>query len=332
MLTGNWAGKTVIVTGGAGFIGSHFIEELLARQVNVVCLYRRDNRGALGQLPVTDRLHLVKIDLLDYDAMRALFQEVTPGIDAIFHCAVVSGSMKFRYDHSAQILDTNMKMTSNILNCARSHDVPEVVLLSSSDIYLAPSVGPIREDDDFKKQMYYSPDGYYLSKSYEEILAEAHRSEFGMNIFSPRLTSVYGPRDNFEVDTDRVVPSMLAKVVAGQEIEIWGDGRQTRTYIYVTDLVQAIFQMVEKNKYQTLNVGTTETVSVLELAQLVCAAFGQPERIRFNLERSGGRQSRTLDVGKLYGIIDFEPRSMRDGLNKTVEWYRRYRGPLARAL
>jgi nucleoside-diphosphate-sugar epimerase len=179
--------------------------------------------------------------------------------------------------------------------------------------------------------MPYSPDGYYLSKNYTEILAEAHRNEFGMNIFLPRPTSVYGPRDNFEVDTDRVVPSMFAKVVAGQEIEIWGDGRQTRTYMYITDLVQAIFHMVEKNKYQTLNIGTSETVSVLELARLVCAALGQPERIRFNLERSGGRRSRTLDVSRLYEIIDFEPRSMREGLDATAEWYRRHRGLLTPA-
>jgi nucleoside-diphosphate-sugar epimerase len=317
------------VTGGGGFIGSHFVEELLKRQAKVICLYRRDNRGVLPQLPVTDRLRTVQMDLLDEEALRGVFASVPEGVDALIHCAVVSGSAEFRRDHSALILDSNVRVVSNILNTTRLHGVPEVVLLSSSDIYLSPTAHPTHEEDDFKRRMQYAPDGYYLSKNYAEILAEAYRQEYGMNIFLPRLTSVYGPRDNFEVGTDRVVPSMFAKAVAGQDIEIWGDGSQTRTYMYVTDLVEAILQMVETNKHQIVNVGTAETVSVLQLAQMVCAALARPERVTFDLTRSGGRPSRTLDLSRLHGIVDFEPRSLLEGLRLTAEWYRTHRMPAA---
>jgi nucleoside-diphosphate-sugar epimerase len=148
-----------------------------------------------------------------------------------------------------------------------------------------------------------------------------------MRIFRPRLTSIYGPRDNFEQDTDRVVPSMFARVASGRPIEIWGDGRQTRTYMYVTDLVDAILQMVEKNRHQVLNIGTAETVTLLELAREVCAALGRPERVIFDRTKSGGRRSRTLDLGKLSEIIEFEPCSLREGLRQTAEWYRRHRMP-----
>jgi len=323
----HWAGKTVIVTGGCGFIGSHFVEELLNRRAKVICLYRRDNRKVLPQLPVTDRLRTVRMDVCDEAALRRVFMDEPQGIDAVMHCAVVSGSTAFRRDHSATILDANVRVVSNILNCTRQFAVPDVVLLSSSDIYLSPTDRPTREEEDFRQLMQYAPDGYYLSKNYAEILAEAYRQEHGMNIFLPRLTSVYGPRDNYEPDTDRVVPSMFARVVADQAIEIWGDGSQTRTYMYVTDLIRSVLLMVEKNKHQTLNVGTAETVTVLQLAHMVCAALGRPERVTFDRSKSGGRQSRTLDLGRLHGVIDFEPRKLRDGLRQTAEWYRAHRMP-----
>lgn len=324
MSSGKWSGKTAVVTGGTGFIGSHFVEELLAAGADVTCLYRRDNRGVLPQLPRTERLRPVQCDALDEHALGAVF-DALPQVDAVFHCAVVSGTWDFRREHSAQILDTNMRTVSNTLRLARRHSVPEVVILSSSDVYLSPTTDPIREDDDFHRQMHYHPDGYYLSKTYTEVLAETYRNEYGMNIYLPRLTSVYGPRDNFEVDTTRVVPSMFAKAVSGQDIEIWGDGSQTRTYMYVTDLVRAILQTVGNDKYQTINVGTAETVSVLQLAQYVCAALGQPERITFLRDKSGGRPSRNLDLGRLDELIDFRPRTLREGLEATVDWYRRHR-------
>ncbi|MFG2533180.1 NAD-dependent epimerase/dehydratase family protein [Streptomyces sp. NPDC048516] len=327
MPVGHWAGKTVLVTGGTGFIGSHFIEGLLARQADVICLYRRDNRGVLPQLPVTDRLHTVRLDLLDEAQLNRVAEESPQGIDAFIHCAVVSGGVEFRHDHPAQILDSNVRVVSNILNFTRRHSIPEIVLLSSSEIYPSPTPHPTLEEDDFRKHMKYAPDGYYLSKNYAEILAETYSQEYGMNIFRPRLTSIYGPRDNFEADTDRVVPSMFAKAVAGHDIEIWGDGTQTRTYMYVTDLVDATLQMVEKNKYQTLNVGTSETISPLQLAEFVCEALGQPTRITSDRSKSGGRRNRTLDLTRLHEIIDFTPRSLREGLSQTADWYRHHRMP-----
>ena len=317
-----WAGKNVVVTGGLGLIGSHFAEELLASGATVVLPYRRDNRRVLGQLPRTGALTPVRMDLGDTLQVNALFDSLDRPVDAIVHAAVVSGTMDVRLNQPGHILDTNVGVVSNVLNVARDFAVPDVVLLSSSDIYLTSSTAPIREEDDFHGGMAYSRDGYYLSKNYAEMLAEAYRAEYGMNVFLPRLTSVYGPRDNFEADTDRVVPTMVRKVLSGVDIEIWGDGSQTRTYMHVADLVAATFDMVEANKHHTLNVGTAETVSVLDLARLICSALGLPERIRIDPSRSGGRASRNLDLTKLDEIITFTPRPLRQGLEETVDWYR----------
>jgi nucleoside-diphosphate-sugar epimerase len=318
-----WAGRTVVVTGGTGFIGSHFVEELLIAGATVLCLYRRDHHGVLPQLTASDRLVPVSLDVTDARAMSDVFAR---DVDAVIHCASKTGTYKVRHDQPAHILDESTRATETVLNCARANNVADVVLISSSDIYLSPTTDPIQETDDYRASMAYSPDGYYLAKLYQEMLAEAYRQEYGMNIFLPRLTGVYGPRDNFGGDIPRVVPQMLERVESGAEIEIWGDGSQTRTFMYVTDMVHAVLTMVEKDKHHVLNVGTSETVSVLDLAKVVCAALGKPERIRFDLARASGRSARTLDVSKMYEILDVPPRSLRAGVQQTADWYLRRTG------
>ncbi|MEU6021879.1 NAD(P)-dependent oxidoreductase [Micromonospora sp. NPDC047134] len=323
--TGHWAGRNVVVTGCAGFIGSHFVEGLLARGASVLGLYRRDNRRVLSQLAADDRLRTVRLDLLDEAAVHEAVAGVPGGVDAVVHCAALTGNLTYRREHPATILDANMRTVAVILNCARRHGVADIVLLSSGEVYLHATEHPTREEDDFRTAMRYAPDGYYLSKNYAEILAETYAQEYGMRIFRPRLTSIYGPRDNFEPDTDRVVPQMFAKALAGEAIEIWGDGSQTRTYLYVTDLVDATLQMVERNKHPVVNMGTPEAISPVQLARSICAALGLPERITFDRTRSGGRPNRTFDLSRLHEIIDFRPRTLQDGLRLTADWYREHR-------
>ncbi len=318
-----WADRTVVVTGGTGFIGSHFVEELLARQAHVICLYRRDNRHMLSQLPACDGLLSIQVDLCDEPALRRVFDWAPRGVDAVVHCAAMWGSAGFRYAHPATVFEANFRPVANVLRCAREHGTQEVVLLGSGEVYRSSVTRPLREEDDFRAAVRYATDGYYLAKLYEEMLADTYRHEHGMNVFRPRLTGIYGPRDNFEPGADRVIPAMLARAAADQEIVIWGDGSQTRTYMFVTDLVHAVLQMVEKNKHHTVNVGTPETVSMRHLAQLVCAALGKPDRITFDEEKPTGRPSRTLDLTRLGGIIDFQPRGLREGLEQTADWYRR---------
>ncbi|MFI2214187.1 NAD-dependent epimerase/dehydratase family protein [Streptomyces sp. NPDC020141] len=327
MAADHWSGRTVLVTGVAGFIGSHFAEGLLARGARVIGLYRRDNRKVLAQLPATDRLRTVRLDLLDEAALNEVVAAEPDGVDAVVHCAALTGNAAFRRERPATVLDANMRTVSNVLGCARRHGTADVVLLGSGEVYLSATDRPTREEDDFRTFMKYAPDGYYLSKSYAEILAETYGEEYGMRVFRPRLTSIYGPRDNFEADTDRVVPRMFARAAAGEEIEIWGDGAQTRTYLYVTDLVDATLRMVEKDVHRIVNMGTPEAVSPIALARLVCGALGRPERYVLDREKSGGRPNRTFDLAKMREIADFRPRDLREGLRLTAAWYREHRMP-----
>nr|BAO66514.1 4-ketoreductase [Streptomyces sp. MJ635-86F5] len=320
-----WAGRTVVVTGGTGFIGSHFVEELLARQAHVIRLYRTGSRHPSSDLPGNDRLRTIRVDLCDEPAVRRVFAWAPGGVDAVVHCAAMWGSAGYRYDHPATVFEANFRPVANVLKCAQEHGVTDVVLLGSGEIYKAPTARPLREEDDFRTAVRYTTDGYYLAKLHEEMLADSYRHEHGMNVFRPRLTGIYGPRDNFAADADRVIPAMIAHAAADRDIVVWGDGSQTRTYMYVTDLVRAVLHMVATNKHHTLNVGTSETVSMRDLAHLVCAALGKPSRITFDPDKPTGRSNRTLDLTRLDGILDFRPRGLREGLVQTAHWYLRNR-------
>ncbi len=313
MGAGYWGGRTVVVTGGGGFIGSHFVDELLAHGATVVRVYR-NSAPRLSH----ERLCDVRVDLSDEAAVRGVFE----GADAVVHCAAFWGRAGFRYEHPASVFEANFRPVANVLKSAQEHGVGEVVLIGSGEVYRSEGTRLLREDDDFRSDPQAATDGYYLAKLYEEMLAGTYRHEYGMRVFRPRLTGIYGPGDNFAPGTDRVIPTMLARAAAGEEIVIWGDGSQTRTYMHVEDLVRAVLQLVEQDKYQTANVGTAETVSVRQLAQLVFAAVGMPERISFDTDKPIGRSSRTLDLTRMQSIIDFEPRSLREGLQQTADWYR----------
>lgn len=322
-----WAGRTALVTGALGFIGSHFVEELAARGATVLALYRSerpDIKRDLDALPGSDRIRFVAVDLCDAYETRAAFKYLASSIDIVVHCAGLDGNAQFKHEHSAEILDSNQRTTANLLNCVRDFGADEVVVMSSSEVYCGPLSSATSEDDDYRAHMRYTDNGYVLSKTYAEILSGLHRRQFGTNVFLVRPCNVYGPRDSFDTSRGRVIPSMLAKTLAGEEIEIWGDGSQTRSFVHVADLVRASLRMVETGKHRVLNIGTTEETTILELARMVSDVLRRPERIRTVPSRPVGIAGRRLDLSRMFEVIDLEPRTLRAGLEDTIRWYRRH--------
>lgn len=284
--------KTVVVTGAGGFIGSHVVETLLATDTRVIALYRTDPP------PFTaPNLQTFPLDLLDENELRAVLRYAAPNAHTVIHTAAMDGNAAFKRDNTALIFDTNLRIGSNVLNCARDSGVENVVLVSSAEASVE------------------SDNGYALSKSVVELLAEQYRKQYGMRIFLPRPSNVYGPRDKI----DRVIPAMITRIASGQDVEIWGDGSQTRSFVHVHDVVAAILGMVDSG-IDALTVATRETISILELARTLCTLLEVPERIRLDLTKPTGAPARAFDTTRMYELVT--PRPLRQGLGETVSWYR----------
>jgi dTDP-4-dehydro-6-deoxy-alpha-D-gulose 4-ketoreductase len=291
--------NTVVVTGAGGFIGSHVVEALLNTDTRVIALYRTDPP------PFTaPNLQMFPLDLRDENELRAVLRYAAPDADTVIHAAAMDGNAAFKRDNTALIFDTNLRIGSNVLNCARDTGVENVVLISSAEASVE------------------SDNGYALSKSVVEMLAEQYRKQYGMRIFLPRPSNVYGPRDKI----DRVIPAMINRIASGKDVEIWGDGSQTRSFVHVRDVVTAILRMVAEDT-EALTVATRETITILELARTLCALLDVPERVRLDLTKPTGAPARAFDTTRMYELVT--PRPLRQGLGETVSWYRAALSPAA---
>jgi nucleoside-diphosphate-sugar epimerase len=317
-----WKNKTVIVSGGLGFIGSHFVEELASEGAKVICLYRTTRDESLPSYKNSENIRYIQLDLEDRRELEAVCKYAAPKIDCFIHCAALDGNTEFKLTYAAKIMDTNNRLVSNVLNSCRTTNIKDVVLLSSTEIYSAKATGKISEVDDYHRHMDFTDNGYNLSKIFGEISAELHHKQYGMRVYASRPTNVYGPRDSFNEATNRVIPSMIRKVANDETIEIWGNGKQTRSFIYVKDLVKATLRMVEKKVPGAMNIATKDQVSVLDLANYISEEFGAKNKVHLDESKPIGVKARDLDVTKMYNVIDFEPIAIREGLKRTIDWYR----------
>lgn len=296
-----WRNKKVIVTGSSGFLGKAFVRILNEFNANLV-------------FPTHD-----EVDLLNFNDTNNLLKDA----DVVINCAALDGNAEFKNEHSAQIFDTNLRITSNVLNAAKINKVKDVVLISSSEIYSDEAPNPIKEDDDYRKYNNHVLNGYILSKRNSEILSDLFRKEYGINIYLPRPTNIYGTGDNFGESTNRVIPSFIKRAAAGESIEIWGDGSQVKQFIYEDDVVFSTMTMVENQYSEKLNIATKESISILELAEKIYKYFDNEPNIICDKSKSVGGKSRYLDTTNLQNLIDFTPISLDEGLINTVEWYKK---------
>lgn len=295
-----WQGKKVAVTGAKGFLGSHFVTELnkLGAQVNS---FSRD-----------------QLDLLDFDQTRKALKNTA----VVISCAALDGNAEFKKNHPAEILDNNLHISSNILNAARDNRISDVVLISSAEIYSGHAPNPVREEDDYRLYGGHTDSGYILSKRYGEILASLYQEQYGLRVYLPRPSNIFGPGDHFSEQSTRVIPSFITKILAGVPIEIWGDGSQIRQFIFVRDVVQTILTMVEKQAVGKINIATEESISVLALAKKISKIIDKKANILLDKTKSVGSKSRLLNVEKMHHLISFKPFSLEEGLQETVKWYK----------
>jgi GDP-L-fucose synthase len=318
--------KTVLVTGGTGFVGSNFLEELLRRGAKVrINFHQRPPRMKF------DGVEVVKADLTRTEECLAAMK----GVDFVIHAAgpvtgaaVTSGAANLPLRMPG--IPINLTLGANVLQAAWTMNVQRFLLLGSTSIY---PVHPraIKEAEGWDDPVHPSYYGYGWMRRYLERLAEYVASQSSMKIAIVRPTAVYGRWDNFDPMTSHVVPALIRKAVERlAPYEVWGTGDEVRDFLHVTDLVQGGLLALEKlATCDPVNLGYGQSFTIRELVNATLAAAGYSDaRIVFNTSKPTTIPFRMVDISKARRVLGFQPRvSLQQGLADTVSWYRSTQPP-----
>lgn len=312
--------KTLLVTGGAGFIGSHLCEALVGAGAHVVVIddfndyydpsIKEANLGALR-----GKITLVRGDIRDDALVVGTFREHR--FDGVFHLAARAGVRPSIADPRLYF-STNMDGTLNLLEACRSHGVRDFVFASSSSVYGVNTKVPFAESDPIERTI--SP--YAATKLAGEQMCSNYAHLFGLRCSCLRFFTVYGPRQR----PDLAISKFTHAVLAGNPVDRYGDGSTSRDYTYVEDIVSGVLAAaayLEKSPFEIFNLGGSATTSLNELIALVEAATGRRANIVQKPEQPGDVPRTYADVAKAARLLGYAPRTpIREGVAKYVEWWR----------
>ena len=304
-----------LVTGGAGFVGSHLVDRLLDRGDEVVAVdnYLTGSAANLAHVDGHPRLHLVRADVAEPLTGRVF----TDPFDRIYHLASPASPVGYRR-YPIETLLANSTGTLHTLEIAR-RDGARYFLASTSEVYGEPLVHPQRED-------YWgnvNPVGpracYDEGKRFAESLTMEFHRQYGVDARIARIFNTYGPRSRH--DDGRVVPNFCFQALRGEPITIYGDGSQTRSFCYVSDLVSGILAMTDRDGLagEIINLGNPVEISIRRFAETVIALAGSNSELRFEPLPADDPTRRRPDIGKARRLLGWEPRvELRDGLLRTL--------------
>ncbi len=312
-------GAAVLVTGAAGFIGSHLVDRLLALGAKVVAV---DNMSTGSDANLEEaRKHpdftFVRADINRFEEGAQIFS--AHKIDYVFHYAALVG-VKNVIERPLEVFK-DIDGIKFLLALAHAHRVRKFVFASSSEAYGEPVELPEREEGVLNVN---ADDPYGLTKLVGENMVRNYWKRFGLPGCSLRFFNVYGPRQN-ATPYGFVVGIFIRNALAGQPLVVFGDGKATRDFVYVADNVEAAVRsmLMDTTNGQTLNVGSGSQTTVNELAEKIIALSGKPLVAKHELERDIEVRYRCPDVSKMRDLIGFEPQvPLEEGLRRTYEWYR----------
>lgn len=307
--------QRVLVTGGAGFIGSELVRQLAALGDQVVVVDnlvngKSENLAGLS----TDQVQLTVADIRDYQRMTDLLS----GMDVVFHLACLGVRHSIHSPHENHAV--NATATLNLLSLARNAGVKRFVYVSTSEVYGTARWSPMTEEHPT-----YPNTVYGASKLAGECYARAFHESYGYPTVMVRPFNTFGPRCHHEGDSGEVIPKFMLRCLAGKPLVIFGDGTQTRDFTYVEDTARGILLagMADAAVGQTINLGSGREIAINDLASAVAQAAGQPPpSIVHEAPRPGDVLRLYADPGKARQLLDFQPQvSFQEGLVRLREWY-----------
>jgi len=318
-----WEERNVLVTGGAGFIGSHVVEMLLENEANVRVVDNLEN-GTLENLNACkDKIEFVRGDL----TKKETCEEVSRDMDIVLNLAAKVAGIDFNKKHHGTMFTSNILINTQMLDAARKNDIDRYLCVSSACVYPRYCTIPTPESEGFKEVPEPTNIGYGWAKRMAEIQAQCYAEEYGMNIAIVRPYNAYGPRDHFDPQKSHVIPAIIKRVFNGENpLVVWGNGEQSRAFIYVTDLARGMLLATEKYPMaDPLNIGTDEEIKIKDLVNLIIDLSGKmpKPRVLFDINKPAGQPRRNSDNTKAKKLIGFEAKvSLRNGLKNTIKWYK----------
>lgn len=320
--TNYWRNKRVIVTGGAGFLGSHVVEKLHAR-------------GA-GQIYVPlieeyDLTTLADIERMFNIATRAPGESNsdTPLSTVVIHLAALAGGIGANRARPADFFYINLMMGVQLMHEAWKRGVEKFVAIGTICAYPKFTPVPFKEENLWDGYPEETNAPYGLAKKMLLVQAQAYREQYGFNCIYPLPVNLYGPRDNFDLETSHVIPAIIRKCVEAQsqgdkEIALWGDGSPTREFLYVEDAAEGILLATERyNGNEPFNLGSGMEISIKDLAEMIVRLTGFSGKIIWDTTKPNGQPRRALDVNRAHDYFGFRAQmSFEEGLRRTIEWYR----------
>ncbi len=307
--------KTIVVTGGAGFLGSAVVRHLLRRGVapeRVVVVRRRD------------------FDLVHEEQVKRLYDVHRP--DVVIHLAAVVGGIGANRKHPGKFYYQNLMMGALLMEHARLAGLEKFVAIGTICAYPKFTPVPFREDDLWAGYPEETNAPYGIAKKNLLVQAQAYRAEYGFNAVYLLPVNLYGPGDNFDPETSHVIPALIRKcldaVDRGQSsVEIWGTGKATREFLYIDDAAEGVVLATERlETSDPVNLGAGFEISIKDLAELIARLTGFQGQLVWNTSQPDGQPRRSLETSRAEALFGFKARTtFEEGLARTIDWYRLHR-------
>ncbi len=309
-----WEAKRVLVTGGAGFLGSVVVDKLRARGCREIVVPRSQD-----------------YNLVEGEAVRRVFREAKP--EVVVHLAARVGGIGANRENPARFLYDNLMMGIQLIEEARRTGVRKVVVVGTVCAYPKFTPVPFREDALWDGYPEETNAPYGLAKKMLLVQAQAYRAQYGFNSIFLLPANLYGPGDEFDPNRSHVIPAIIKKCVDAtregrQEVEMWGTGKPTREFLYVDDGAEGILLAAERyNKPDPVNLGTGREITIADLVQKIATLTGYTGRIVWNASKPDGQPRRCLNVSRAEKEFGFRARmDFDEGLRRTIDWYLNQRG------
>ena len=310
----------ILVTGGAGFIGSHLCEKLIDLGFNVICVDNFDDfynpilkENNISGIIDNKNFKIYRVDICDLNMLSEIFSENR--IELVIHLAARAGVRPSIKD-PLLYEKVNVAGTMNVLECCRKYNSPKLIFASSSSVYGGNKKVPFSEDD----RVDYPVSPYAATKRAGELLCYTYYNLFKIPVFCFRFFTVYGPRQRPEM----AIHKFTGQILNGRLVEVYGDGSSSRDYTYIDDIILGIINSLDRvNGFEIINLGNSNPIKLIKLVRLIEEITGSRANLKFMDNQPGDVFMTYADIRKAKKMLEYSPETnIRDGLVRFIKWYK----------